>query len=284
MHALVPHQQAARTRPTSAGRLSTIGEAGEAIVLSRPPGQGRWRAANDDDFRVRSGGAALAKHQQAPPWQSRAVAFLASAAARGTKEVNAAPHSEKVEPMLVEGPRGTSLRALGSKDDHKVAGDALSKAIAEQRERRARGGMAQFERSQPGPLRDRAFEAEDLPRPVATRGHRNGMVFGAVYEHCDSTGQVWLDVYIPILTCSSTHARKPTRESAHAHMHNAHVVTFVMRPAAENYLEHEHDARAAISNGRAEPSGSGGLVDEATRQQQGRLGWRRTGLCWRWRV
>ena len=79
-----------------------------------------------------------------------------------------------------------------------------------------------------------------------------------------------------------THASPRAR--AHAHMHNAHVVTFVMRPAAENYLEHEHDARAAISNGRAEPSGSGGLVDAATRQQQGRLGWRRTGLCWRGRV
>jgi hypothetical protein len=78
-------------------------------------------------------------------------------------------------------------------------------------------------------------------------------------------------------------ARMPTRESAR-HMHNAHTVTFVMRSAAENHLEHEHDARATISNGRAEPSGSGGLIDAATRQQQSRLGWRRTGLCWRWRV
>lgn len=257
-------------------------------MLSRPPRgrasaqrSGRWWA-NDDDCRVavQNGGAALALHQQTPPWQSRAVALLVSAAARGTKEATAARYSEQVEPMLVEGPRGTSLRALGSKDDHKVAGDALSKAIAEQRERRARGGLAQFERSQPGPqTRDRAFEAEDLPRSVARRGHRNGMVFGAVYEHCDSTGRVWLDVYTP-------HVRARTHSStrAHAHMHNAHVVTFVMRSAAENYLEHEHDARAAISNGRAEPSGSGGLVDAPTRQQQGRLGWRRTGLCRRWRV
>ena len=51
--------------------------------------------------------------------QSRAVLRLASAAAdRGKAKENG--RLAEVEPMIVEGPRGTSLRALGSKEDHKV--------------------------------------------------------------------------------------------------------------------------------------------------------------------
>ena len=102
---LVPMGHHARMRPsTSAGRLSTVASG---------------RISNDDDFssRVRRGGAALALHQQTPPWQSRAVLRLASAATSKSKDTVA---GEKVEPMLVEGPRGTSLRALGFKEDHKV--------------------------------------------------------------------------------------------------------------------------------------------------------------------
>jgi len=210
MHALVPnYQQAVRTRPRSAGRLSTIASG---------------RAANDDDFgaAVRRGGASLALQQaQAPPWQSRAVARLASAAVRGNKEgrgASAAHPGEKVEPMLIEGPRGTSLRALGSKDDHKVAGDALSKALAEQRERRARGGLAQFAPSS-RPPRDRAFEAEDVPSSVARRGQRQEMVFGAVYEHCDSTGRP------KIISSTSTMPEQQFLLDGQSHRHVADLLT-----------------------------------------------------------
>lgn len=71
-----------------------------------------------------------------------------------------------------------------------VAGDALSKAIAQQRERRARGGAQQFATQQPATRPQRAAEAEDLPssRSLAIQ-HKDALVFGAVYEHCDSTGR-----------------------------------------------------------------------------------------------
>jgi len=69
-----------------------------------------------------------------------------------------------------------------------VAGDALSKAIAQQRERRARGGAQQFATQQPASRPQRAAEAEDLPRSIANQ-QKDSLVFGAVYEHCDSTGR-----------------------------------------------------------------------------------------------
>ena len=102
---------------------------------------------------------------------------------------------EKVEPMLVEGPRGTSLRALGNKDDHNVAGEALANVMARQREQRARGGVANFLAASASsrPARTRAAEAEDVALPgersYALSTGQGALVFGAVYEHCDFTGK-----------------------------------------------------------------------------------------------
>jgi hypothetical protein len=158
------------------------------VIMRRGVIHGTPRAANDDDFsaKVKRGGGALAL-QQTPPWQSRAVLRLANAVRRPNKGKLS---GEQVEPMLVEGPRGTSLRALGCKEDHRVAGDALSRVMAEQRERRSRGGLDFLGPSNVRPPRDRAFEAEDVPvRSIATRPRHGGTVFGAVYEHCDSTGR-----------------------------------------------------------------------------------------------
>ena len=97
--------------------------------------------------------------------------------------------------MLVEGPRGTSLRALGNKDDHNVAGEALANVMARQREQRARGGVANFLAASASsrPARTRAAEAEDVALPgersYALSTGQGALVFGAVYEHCDFTGK-----------------------------------------------------------------------------------------------
>lgn len=69
-----------------------------------------------------------------------------------------------------------------------IAGDALSRMIAQQRERSASGALERFESSAKHGKPRRAAEAEDVPSRTLNRP-KDTLVFGAVYEHCDSTGR-----------------------------------------------------------------------------------------------
>ena len=109
-----------------------------------------------------------------------------------------------VEPMMVEGPRGTSLRAVGEANDHKVAGDALSQLMAEKRRTGLMGGPgssgakgevllpppadAPRDKKPPSRFRTREFEDVEL-RGRRSMSNRNEYAFGAVYEHVDSFGK-----------------------------------------------------------------------------------------------
>ena len=117
------------------------------------------------------------------PWRSPAVAEFAA----GLQEGN-------LEALILQGPRGTALRAAGEVADHQVA----SKAVAEIENRRLRegpGGSATP--GLPGPAVDLAevktFRRNAVPRSedliVARPSVRQKqMSFGAVYEYRDSCG------------------------------------------------------------------------------------------------
>ena len=157
----------------------------------RPQSSGGLRTARRGGGANNRRNAALA----AQPWQSPAVAAL----------VQRTTTNEGVAPMLVEGPRGTSLRAVGCATDHRVAGDALGRCVAERKRRAsARGGpevllpppRAAAAASHRNGALPRVAEFEDalpdlsLGRPTPLRKKRHDdYVFGAVYEHVDAFGR-----------------------------------------------------------------------------------------------
>jgi hypothetical protein len=95
--------------------------------------------------------------------------------------------------MIIEGPRGMALRAVGDAADHAIAGDALVKCIAERK--KANG----VEMLLPPPITEHeaarrlkpVAEYEDLP--ALSRGTRrredSDLVFGAVLEYSDAFGK-----------------------------------------------------------------------------------------------
>jgi hypothetical protein len=100
--------------------------------------------------------------------------------------------------MIIEGPRGTALRAVGSATDHAVAGDALGQCIAERKKRAVDG----VEMLLPPPLTE--HEDSKRLRPVAEyedalpalskgttrrRAEESDLVFGAVLEYSDAFGK-----------------------------------------------------------------------------------------------
>lgn len=121
----------------------------------------------------------------------------------------------EVEPMLIEGRRGTSLRAVGEAADHKVAGDALSQLMQMKADRgfgrasdlevllpppsdmapnrggdtgRIRGGRSGV-RGGGGGTTAREFEDVQLGRSGRGSSQQEEYAFGAVYEHVDSFGR-----------------------------------------------------------------------------------------------
>ena len=125
----------------------------------------------------------------AQPWQSPSVAALVRQA------TSKAPSD--ASPMIIEGPRGTALRAVGSAADHAVAGDALGHCIAERKKRAVDG----VEMLLPPPLTDQedarrlkpVAEYEDLPTlskgTTRRRSEESDLVFGAVLEYADAFGK-----------------------------------------------------------------------------------------------
>ena len=98
--------------------------------------------------------------------------------------------------MIIEGPRGTALRAVGSAADHAVAGDALGQCIADRKKRAVNG----VEMLLPPPLTDQedarrlkpVAEYEDLPtlsKGTTRRREESDLVFGAVLEYSDAFGK-----------------------------------------------------------------------------------------------
>jgi hypothetical protein len=130
------------------------------------------------------------------PWESRSVRQLQARLGR----------DDNVQPMMVEGPLGTVLGAVGEQADHRIAGRVL-KEVAE---RRFREKMAKVHGSglevRPGDAADvegqrrRAAAAatgggaaeRERGRAIARR-HANEaaakVVFGAVYEYRDVFGR-----------------------------------------------------------------------------------------------
>ena len=97
--------------------------------------------------------------------------------------------------MIIEGPRGTALRAVGSAADHAVAGDALGQCIAERKK------VDGVEMLLPPPLTDQedarrlkpVAEYEDalpaLSKGTTRRREESDLVFGAVLEYSDAFGK-----------------------------------------------------------------------------------------------
>ena len=141
---------------------------------------------------------------QKAPWESVAVMKLAS-------RVGQAPEAE---PMLVEGPCGTVLAAVGEQRDHQIAGRAVSAVMQKQLPQRLERA-AQYKAELEGrPRKPRPADLSGEPRregatqPLATRkpamrtalatgssstlaepGPAGPVAFGAVYEYKDRVGR-----------------------------------------------------------------------------------------------
>lgn len=91
----------------------------------------------------------------------------------------------EADPLVVEGPAGDILTAVGSRTDHRIAGDVLSRV---QHSRIQRGEA--MPRGPPVPLTTSSKSNPAGPPPTSSnRGSRAGVrSFGAVYEHRDCFG------------------------------------------------------------------------------------------------
>eukprot|EP00397_Hematodinium_sp_SG-2012_P055239 GEMP01067255.1.p1 GENE.GEMP01067255.1~~GEMP01067255.1.p1 ORF type:complete len:236 (+),score=65.53 GEMP01067255.1:94-801(+) len=107
------------------------------------------------------------------PWQSDAVAVLASEVQQNTGASDAST-------MVMQGPQGTIIQAIGSKEDHAVAG----RVVAHLQHKKLKNG--EVTRRPPTPPMDRPH-TDALQSKV--RGPHDEWSFGAVYEHRDAFGK-----------------------------------------------------------------------------------------------
>lgn len=125
----------------------------------------------------------LAPHELAlyrnEPWRSPAVAALALKL--GNKESGC----RAVEPMMLQGPRGTALRAIGEKEDHNVA----SHTVAQIERRRLRAANASLQGgTSPSQALLKHLRAEGGGELIGRAQSGAPPTFGAVYEYQDSCG------------------------------------------------------------------------------------------------
>lgn len=122
--------------------------------------------------------------RNAPPWESAAVRDFASRlhdpAERGTQGALSA--------MVLEGPKGVLLQAVGEDADHKVAGQTVADI---QKRNKAPSAPRGLDHRPPTPPRDRKGKASssELARKSAGDAQEEQVAFGAVYEHRDSAGK-----------------------------------------------------------------------------------------------
>lgn len=181
--------------PSSSADLGQpSGRCGGGDLASIPegaPSAGRGASAVR---RPGSGGPREAALQRAEPWRSEKVAEFASRLGE----------DKALEALVLQGPRGTALRAVGEAEDHKTA----SRVVVEMEQRRlaAQAGKAgpAAEAGQLGQRRNAVPRSSDIalaspPPRAATTGElagrpRSGAAagretsFGAVYEYRDSCG------------------------------------------------------------------------------------------------
>ena len=148
---------------------------------SSPPSRHGALKSIPEDPSARSVGDVVPAHQELigpEPWRSPAVAEFATGLQRGD-----------LEALILQGPRGTALRAAGEVTDHQVA----SKAVAEIESKRLpsihgpsvdHAELTPFNRSR----RNAVTRAEDLSLAKPRVSTRAPMSFGAVYEYRDDCG------------------------------------------------------------------------------------------------
>ena len=143
-------------------------------ALAVPSGSG----SGSDALGRRRGG------QQLAPWQSPAISELAQCVGRGRPEAS---------PLLVEGPTGTVIAAIGEERDHAVAGRALRGAMVQPQmiaKPQALGGPSAPSASHRG---GRGGAVAAAGGGLLAAGNRNvqrhGASFGAVYEYRDASGK-----------------------------------------------------------------------------------------------
>ena len=104
------------------------------------------------------------------PWRAPSVQRLAQQL--GTNKL--------VQPMMVEGPAGTILTAVGEQEDHAVAGEVLRQA----QEARAKRGTPMPWGNAPDPNQT----SSSMTTAPANAGGAGKSAFAAVYEHRDCFG------------------------------------------------------------------------------------------------
>eukprot|EP00746_Dinoflagellata_sp_MGD_P005199 gnl/MRDRNA2_/MRDRNA2_110065_c0_seq1.p1 gnl/MRDRNA2_/MRDRNA2_110065_c0~~gnl/MRDRNA2_/MRDRNA2_110065_c0_seq1.p1 ORF type:complete len:207 (+),score=38.35 gnl/MRDRNA2_/MRDRNA2_110065_c0_seq1:69-689(+) len=112
----------------------------------------------------------LSRPPGAAPWESNAVRTLAERA-----------HDKGLASMELRGPQGIALQAIGSPEDHEVAGRVVAEI-----QKRGNSNQNRAPRAQRG-LTTSALEANR--EKAAEIQAREQLSFGAVYEHRDSCGK-----------------------------------------------------------------------------------------------
>eukprot|EP00931_Biecheleriopsis_adriatica_P093516 TRINITY_DN67257_c0_g1_i1.p1 TRINITY_DN67257_c0_g1~~TRINITY_DN67257_c0_g1_i1.p1 ORF type:complete len:287 (+),score=37.29 TRINITY_DN67257_c0_g1_i1:23-862(+) len=162
-----PASRCGRPKSLPQGRaLQTISECGSPRSEAASAGGGRHSAVA-----VRGG--------REEPWRSAAVADFASGLGTGS-----------LEALMLQGPRGTALRAVGEAADHQVASRTV--ADIEGRRQQVKDGpsvdLAEGMMLDSGKRRNAVRRGSDLALAVPNGAQRQATSFGAVYEYRDSCG------------------------------------------------------------------------------------------------
>ncbi len=141
---------------------------------TRTPGNalGGARGLTRNSNLRRTGAAFIARRNvfREQPWKAPSVQALSRQMGR----------SREANPLLVEGPAGPVISAVGRQSDHHIASDVLSRA----QERRVNAGIAMPH----GPPTSRG-QSQRRAGNAIMRARHPAQSFGAVFEHRDAFGK-----------------------------------------------------------------------------------------------